>query len=42
MFYPLIKFCFTSINMDLIAERLREGLQPSLSPIMQIYTELKS
>jgi len=36
---PLFKVCFTSITMLRSGER--EGLQPSLSPIVQIYAALK-
>ena len=38
--YPLLMVHSTSIYMDLSGER--EGLQPSLNPMVQIYTALKS
>jgi len=39
---PLFKVYSTSITMVLSGEGFREGLQPSLSPIVQIYAALKS
>ena len=39
---PLFKVYTTSIYMELSGEGFREGLQPSLSPILQIYDALKS
>ena len=39
---PLFKVYYTSITMYLSEEGFREGLQPSLSLIVQIYAALKS
>ena len=39
---PLFKVYSTSIYMVRSGEGFREGLQPSLSPIVQIYAALKS